>query len=129
MLGAHRDVLRVLGAHLHALLALHPRLRKGLAFHPWGSITAASAASALIRLCALASATGVIRESGLAVPTAPATAAVRPRIRRGCDRQRGYAGCEKNPGHNLSPSNGENGPFAPPFQPLNGWNLHPIALG
>jgi hypothetical protein len=55
-------------------------------------------------------------------------AVVRPRIRRGCDRQRGDAGCEKNPGHKLSPSNGENGPFATPFQRLNGWNLHSTAL-
>ena len=56
-------------------------------------------------------------------------ASMRPRIRRGCDRQRGNAGCEKNPGHTKSPSNGNNGPVAPPFQPPNGWNLHPIALG
>jgi hypothetical protein len=40
----------------------------------------------------------MIRESGLTALAA--SAAVRPRIRRGCDRQRGYAGCEKNPGHN-----------------------------
>jgi hypothetical protein len=55
-------------------------------------------------------------------------ALVGPRIRRGCDRQRGYAGREKDPGHKFSPSNGKNGPSAAPFQRLNGWNLHPTAL-
>ncbi len=33
--------------------------------------------------------------------------AVRSRIRRGCDRQRGDAGCKKDPGHKISPLNGK----------------------
>jgi hypothetical protein len=71
----------------------------------------------------------MIHESLLALLSAAAMTAARPRIRRGCDRQRGNAGCEKDPGHHkFSPSNGNNGSFDAPFQPLNGWNLHPTAL-
>jgi hypothetical protein len=109
-------------------LACHPLPAKGLALLPLNGMPTAAAAATLLRVGSLTSATAtVIGEGGLAVPAA--TAAVRPRIRRGCDRQRGYAGSEKNPGHNLSPSNGKNGPLAPPFQPLDGWSLHPIAPG
>jgi hypothetical protein len=74
----------------------------------------------------LATATAAVHLRGLLVL---ASAIVRPRIRRGCDRQRGHTGCEKNPGHSLSPLNGKNGPFAAPFQRLNGWNLHITAPG
>jgi hypothetical protein len=103
------------GLALHSLrserLALHPRRGIGLALHPRRAATAATTAL----------------ESGLASATPMLT--VRPRIRRGCDRQRGDAGCEKDPAHKISPLNGKNGPFGTPFQPLNGWNLHPTALG
>jgi hypothetical protein len=101
---ALRPCLMALGA-LHARSTLRPLL---VTLRPLGMLPA----------------TATLHRSGLAV----IAASMRPRIRRGCDRQRGDAGCEKNPGHRLSPSNGINGPFAAPFQRLNGWNLHTTAL-
>jgi hypothetical protein len=119
------------------LLTLHPRLTLG-ALRPrlatlrsLGELLALNARSALHPLLA------ALRPLDALVPAVtidlrglPILAAtiVRPRIRRGRDRQRGDAGCEKNPGHKLSPSNGINGPFAAPFQRLNGWNLQVTAL-
>jgi len=119
------------------LLTLHPRLALG-ALRPrlatlrtLGELLALNARSALHPLLA------ALRPLDALVPAVtidlrglPILAAtiVRPRIRRGRDRQRGDAGCEKNPGHKLSPSNGINGPFAAPFQRLNGWNLQVTAL-
>jgi hypothetical protein len=119
------------------LLTLHPRLALG-ALRPrlatlrtLGELLALNARSALHPLLA------ALRPLDALVPAVtidlrglPILAAtiVRPRIRRGRDRQRGDAGCEKNPGHKLSPSNGINGPFAAPFQRLNGWNLQATAL-
>ena len=119
------------------LVTLHPRLTLG-ALRPrlatlrtLGELLALNARSALHPLLA------ALRPLDALVPAVtidlrglPILAAtiVRPRIRRGRDRQRGDAGCEKNPGHKLSPSNGINGPFAAPFQRLNGWNLQVTAL-
>jgi hypothetical protein len=90
------------------------------------AVVAATSAAANERLGVPATTTAAAVLLSLLV--ALATAAVRPRTSRGCDRERGYAGCEKHPGHDRNLlSNGKNGPLAAPFQPLNGWNLHPIA--
>src|SRR5690349_15892084 len=73
---------------------LHTRRRKRLALGT-SPATSALRLRALSMLAATAAALDLI---GLTVVTA-AMAAMRPRIRRGCDRQRGNAGCEKDPGH------------------------------
>jgi hypothetical protein len=75
-------------------LALHSRRRHGLP-------SAAASAAALDPLRLLATAAAMSLESGLVAPRLT----VRPRARRGCDRERGNAGCEKNPGHKSSPLN------------------------
>jgi hypothetical protein len=82
----------------HTLGVLRPR--EALRAHCVAA-SAATAAAAL-RLGALASATAsaaMVHESLLALLSTATMTAVRPRIRRGCDRQRGNAGCEKDPGH------------------------------
>ncbi|HEY2416500.1 MAG TPA: hypothetical protein VGH84_01175 [Steroidobacteraceae bacterium] len=120
----HGEALRTLlhARHRHALLALLETRRRLMLRSRCGISAAAATASA---------AAAAVHGSLLA-PAATASItviAMRPCECRGCDRQRGYSGCEKNPGHKKSPSNGENGPFATPFQPLNGWNQHLSALG
>ncbi|HEY7006304.1 MAG TPA: hypothetical protein VH392_07435, partial [Sphingomicrobium sp.] len=67
------------------LLTLHAR---GCPLHLCGR-----AATAALSALGVLSASATLLRRGLAV-------LVRPRTRRGCDRQRGDAGCEKNPGHN-----------------------------
>jgi hypothetical protein len=44
--------------------------------------------------------------AAIAMVAAVMAASMGPRSCRGRDRQRGNAGCEENPGHNLSPLNG-----------------------
>jgi hypothetical protein len=119
-LGALRPCLLTLRPLRSRLVTLRT-LRELLALHARSTLR-----PLLVTLCPLhaLSATTVAPLRGLAV----IAVSMRPRSRRGCDRQRGDAGCEKNPGHTLSPSNGINGPFAAPFQRLNGWNLHLTAL-
>jgi hypothetical protein len=64
------------------------------------STTAASAAAGEhLRMAAAATtATTAVALMSLLI-TLAAAAAVRPRTCRGCDRERGDAGCEKHPGH------------------------------
>jgi hypothetical protein len=112
-LGLHLDALRML------LLSLHG---KALRAH---SMSATAAASEHLRLAAAVVSTTATARKHLGVAaaaTAPASeglgvsattaatavllsllvalaAAMRPRTSRGCDRERGDAGCEKHPGH------------------------------
>jgi hypothetical protein len=104
-LGAHclnpLDPLRALD-RCHALLALDARRRKRLTLH-------ARSAELLDTLGALRRSVGLGALASAAAPalgnckrglTAMAAAtAVGPRACRGCDRERGNAGCEKYPGH------------------------------
>jgi hypothetical protein len=113
-LHALRPGLLALGSHLHALRplrplggskallalhsrpckrpALHSRRRKRLPLHSRGS-KAAAASAAFECLRTLWAAATTSHEGRLAAMAA-AAAAVRPRIRRGCDRQRGNTCCE-----------------------------------
>ena len=84
-LRAHLRMLRPLG-RCEALLALHAR--RGIS---------AVTTLALLSLRALATAAMLL---GLRLAVISTTPAMWPRVSRGRDRQRGYAGCEKNPGHN-----------------------------
>jgi hypothetical protein len=81
-----------------ALLVLHSRRGNRLALSGEATATATALARRSLGMTAgtttAAATTDLI---GLAVVSA--MTAVRPRIRRGCDRQRGDAGCEKDPGH------------------------------
>jgi hypothetical protein len=116
----HGEALRTLRPFdREALLALHPRRR--LALHPRGRI-----GLPLRTLLGMAATPTAALECWLG--TAAAMLAVRPRACRGCDRQRGDAGCEKDPGHKIDSFEQQNGPSGAPFPPLNGWNPHPIAL-
>jgi hypothetical protein len=144
-LDALRTSLVALGnaGSLHALGALRPRLatlrallmlcalgpfgsdemprvldaRRTVSLALWArSLTAAPTASALYLGALAATPVAMLGGSGLAILVA---APVRPRACRGCDRKRCNARCEKHPGHEKSPSERQNGPFAAPFQRLN----------
>jgi hypothetical protein len=93
---AHLGVLSALGpfSRGEALLVLHPRLSERLALHAGGGLSA----TATLDLGALATAAALSLDLRGAIVSTTATA-MRPRIRRGRDRQRGYASYEKNPGH------------------------------
>jgi len=81
-----------------ALLVLHSRRGNRLALSGEATATATALARRSLGMTAGTTAAAATTDLiGLAVVSA--MTAVRPRIRRGCDRQRGDAGCEKDPGH------------------------------
>jgi hypothetical protein len=80
-----RPRLLAFGA-LGVLRTLHSRSGAGLALRPLRRMVVAVVAATTLR--------GVL---GAIAPLL----AVRPRARRGCDRQRGNARCEKHPGHDF----------------------------
>ncbi len=97
---AHLDALRTLRTfHCKALCVLHLAAATNAAGAArTAEPTACCCRGARKSAAAMASATtAAVRErpGGLAVHRLGAVIAVRPRIRRGCDRQRGNAGCEK----------------------------------
>jgi len=90
------------------------------------------AAAAALSLSALAAAIAVTLRDGAAAIAVTATwsaTTMWPRCCRDRDRQRGNAGCEEDPGHNIISFERKNGPFAAPFQRLDGWTLQPSAPG
>jgi hypothetical protein len=91
-----------------------------------------SLAAAALSLSALAAAIAVTLRDGAAAIAVTATwsaTTMWPRCCRDRDRQRGNAGCEEDPGHNIISFERKNGPFAAPFQRLDGWTLQPRAPG
>jgi hypothetical protein len=133
MLRPHHRIA-TMAAAAAASLGLHaergPTVAVASAATPIGLHPLASAAAAALGLGSLAAASSVTLCDGAAAIAVAATraAAMRSRSCRGCDRQRGDAGGEENPGHNILSFERKNGPFAAPFQRLNGWNLRPSAL-
>jgi hypothetical protein len=137
------SVLLVLRPH-YGVAAVAATAAASLGLHPEraAAIAVASAATAigLHTLAATAAAMGLLTSAtsvtlisrgsaAIAVAAAVAVAAtMRSRSCRGRDRQRGDAGGEENPGHNLVSFERKNGPFAAPFQRLNGWSLRSSAL-
>jgi hypothetical protein len=113
-LGLHLESLRMLLLPLHckALSAHGVAATSATSKHLRVTASAATAAGEHLSLAApvVAAATAASGDHLGMAATATATAvllsllvalaaAVRPRASRGCDRERGYAGCEKHPGH------------------------------
>jgi hypothetical protein len=113
VLCAHREAriavtaaLGLLHAETTAAMAWAAAAVEGL--HAEAAAAAVTSAAAAVGLGTLSAATATIAAAHLGgAAVSMAATAVRSRSCRGCDRERGNAGREENPGHILSPLNGK----------------------